>query len=350
MTAYWIMFIFPALLAFAPTNVTCNVGRLSWGGVVILLILIIGLRYEVGGDWAPYWTKFVDAKDVDFADAIIYFRDPGYWLFNWLFANSGLEIWSLNLLCATLSVSGIVAIAKRQPQPWIALTVAVPYILMVVSMGYVRQSAALGLVCWALLAVQDRQQWRFLLFAVLAATFHKSAVVVLPLFLFTLPRIKLRHWIMLGFMISVVFGILVLETLEAQWYSYVEKEKESSGALIRVAMNLPPALLLLLWKRKLGLDGENERHWYWFAWISLLCLFIVSYASTAVDRLALYLLPLQMVVYARAYKLFNTPVVRSAVSVAVILLYAVVMFVWLTYAKHAEDWLPYQFYPFVGLF
>lgn len=91
------------------------------------------------------------------------------------------------------------------------------------------------------------------------------------------------------------------------------------------------------------------RHWYWIALVSLAVVFLVSYTSTAVDRLSLYLLPLQIVVYSRVYLLFNDRLFRPVSSVAVLLLYATVMFFWLNYANHANNWLSYQFYPFVGI-
>ena len=119
------------------------------------------------------------------------------------------------------------ALARRQAQPWVALAVAVPYILVVLSMGYTRQAAALGLICWALLAIQDRRSWLFLILIVVAATFHKSAVVAMPLYLFTLQRIKFRHWMLLAAMLSVVVAVLVVETFESQWISYVESKERA---------------------------------------------------------------------------------------------------------------------------
>lgn len=350
MTVYWMMFALPALMVLMPWKATSALIKLAWVGMACLFVLLVGLRYQVGGDWVPYLLYFKQAYGARFGDAVQINHDPGYYFFNWLFSNQGLDVWSINLLCAVLSVSGVFAVARRQPQPWLALAVAAPYILIVVCMGYLRQSAAFGLVCWALLAVEDKRPWRFLVLVVIAATFHKSAVVAMPLYLFTQPRLRFYHWALLGMMLAAIVAVLVLETLEAQWHSYVEQKMESEGAVIRALMNLPPALLLLMFGKKLGLHNPASRHWYWVAWVSLASLAIVKLASTAVDRLALYLLPLQMVVYAHAYRMFRDRIFRSLVPIGVLLLYAAVLFVWLNFGKHADDWLPYQFYPLVGMF
>lgn len=349
MTTYWLMLVVPTIMALTPGQY--NLGRFNpfWLGVGLFLVVVIGLRYQVGGDWDNYFNNFRKAVGTPLLEAVIYHKDPGYWFFNWLFANAGLDVWAQNLLCAVLAVGGIMAIAKRQPLPWMALAIAVPYLLIVVSMGYVRQAAALGLVSWALLAVEDKRKWSFLFFALAATTFHKSAVVIFPFFLLTLDRIRFRHWIILCSILTIVFSVLVLETLEAQWSSYVEKQKESEGALIRVAMSFPPSLFLLIWRKKLGLGGEAGRIWFWFALASVGAIFLVNLASTAVDRLALYLLPLQLVVLGRLHKLFDSPLLRGAIFVIVLLFYFTVQFVWLNYANHADEWVPYQFYPMAGV-
>jgi len=346
MTIYWLMFAVPSLLAMMPWKATPKLSKLVWGATATSFILVVGLRFEVGADWMSYLMRFRETYGVQFSDAVRIYRDPGYYFFNWIFANAGFELWAVNLFCAVLSVSGVIAFAGRQPQPWVALAVAVPYMLVVVCMGYTRQSAAFGLFCWALLAVQDRLSWRFLMLVIAAATFHKSAVIAMPLYLFTLPRIKIRHWILLVAMLVTMVAVLIAETFEAKWHTYVEQQLESEGALIRVTMNFPPALVLLLLRKKLRLNDSKSRHWYWMAWTSLAAVIMVKFASTAVDRLALYLLPLQMVVYARAYLLFKERLYRSILSIGVLLFYAMVLFVWLNLGVHADAWLPYRFYSF----
>ncbi len=66
-------------------------------------------------------------------------------------------------------------------------------------------------------------------------------------------------------------------------------------------------------------------------------------SSTAVDRLALYILPLQVAILPRAAAAYFT---RGAATMFVILYSAAVLFVWLNFSAHAEFWVPYQFFPF----
>ena len=73
-------------------------------------------------------------------------------------------------------------------------------------------------------------------------------------------------------------------------------------------------------------------------------------SSTAVDRLALYIIPLQLVVLSRVPDAFpSRDGGRNVQLLVTIILYsAAIQFVWLTFANHAEFWLPYQFYPLLG--
>ena len=104
---------------------------------------------------------------------------------------------------------------------------------------------------------------------------------------------------------------------------------------------------MLLYGKRLAADPQERRLWTWMALLALLCVPLVSLASTAVDRVALYLIPLQLYVFARLPLLAGHNVrMRTALVLAVVGYYAVVQYVWLNHATHARYWLPYQFAPF----
>jgi|GEM_PF-5594608 len=74
-------------------------------------------------------------------------------------------------------------------------------------------------------------------------------------------------------------------------------------------------------------------------WLLFAC-FLPS--STVVDRLALYILPLQLGILSR----LPGTVIGPALGWGVVVVYSfLVQFVWLNYAAHANYWVPYQFYP-----
>jgi hypothetical protein len=100
-----------------------------------------------------------------------------------------------------------------------------------------------------------------------------------------------------------------------------------------------------MFKGKLGFELEEYRIWRNFALASLvftILLFVLT-SSTAVDRMSLYLMPLQIAVLTRVALLGES---RIPGTTAVLVYLFTVQFVWLNFAEHAQYWVPYQIYPF----
>jgi len=125
---------------------------------------------------------------------------------------------------------------------------------------------------------------------------------------------------------------------------YIEAEYQSEGAAIRVAMNSLSGVLLLLWPKRFALTLQQLRLWRALALTALGCvvaLVLLPSNSTAVDRIALYVIPLQMVVGSRfpgaqMFGLTSTQLLMSVLGFCL-----TVQFVWLNFATHASSWLPY---------
>jgi len=247
---------------------------------------------------------------------------------------------------------GLVLFCRAQPRPWLALAVAVPYLVTVVAMGYTRQGVAIGLAMLGLVALSDRKILRFVVFVALAAAFHKSAVILMPLAVLADSRHRLWTALWVG-LSSLLFYVLLLQTLvDTLTRDYLGAQSESSGAAIRVAMNAVPAVLFLLFRRRFVMPQTDRTFWTWMslAALALVGLLAVSPSSTAVDRVALYWIPLQLFVLSRLPNVLGKRDGRNAVWVRAVVVYsAAVLFVWLFFATYAVYWLPYQFYPWVLL-
>ncbi|MDO9010561.1 MAG: EpsG family protein [Gallionella sp.] len=355
MFVYWLIFLFPAWLAVTrlrPVQSQAARWSGSWHAVFWLLVLAIGLRYEVGGDWVNYLDAIKMVANVPLQQALSQ-GDPAYSLLNWLAVETGLGIYFTNTVCAALFAWGLLVFCRAQPRPWLALVVAVPYMVTVVAMGYTRQGIAIGLAMLGLVALADRKTLRFVMFVALAATFHKSAVILMPLAILagTKRKIWTAFWVGLS---SVLFFVLLLQdSVDALKSGYIEAEYQSQGAGLRLAMNAVPAILFLLFRRKFVMPQTERTFWTWMSLgaLGFVVLLVVSPSSTAVDRLALYWIPLQLFVLSRLPNAIGKPNGLNSMLVNGVVAYsAVVLFVWLFFATHAEYWLPYQFYPWVWLF
>ena len=147
-----------------------------------------------------------------------------------------------------------------------------------------------------------------------------------------------------GNLTLLFIGRLLEDSLASFVKNYVQAEYSSQGALIRVAMNLVPAALVLAAGRRLAFSDTERRLWRNFAIASfaLLALVVFSPSTTAVDRVALYVLPAQIAVLSRV----PGGLMRELTGKLAVVAYSfAVQFVWLNFAANAESWVPYKFFP-----
>lgn len=353
MLPYWFLFLLPACLAATPPNLTVAKTRLPlfWYLMSAVLVLTIGLRHEVGGDWFSYEAYIFAADRWTVIDALTT-GDPAYSLLNWMAAQTGQSLYFVNFICALIFTWGLVVFCRAQPRPWLALVVAVPYLVTVVAMGYTRQAVAIGAAMLALAALSEQRIFRFVALVVLAATFHKSAVILMPLAFLGASRRRIWTAVWVGVSTLFFYVLLLQDSVDVLTRGYIDTEYSSAGAEIRVAMNAAPALLFLLFRRRFAMSAADRSFWSWMSLgaLAFVGLLAVSPSSTAVDRMALYWIPLQLFVLSRLPNALGVANGRNDMWVCLVVVYsAAVLFVWLLYAKTAFAWLPYQFYPWVLL-
>jgi hypothetical protein len=240
---------------------------------------------------------------------------------------------------------------QNSPRPWLSLAVAVPYLVIVVAMGYTRQGVAIGLVMLGLVALDKGSMAKFLAWVVVAALFHKTALILIPMAIFA----GRKNWgVFAGVLLTAVllFFLLLAEYVDHLVAGYITDQYASSGAAIRIAMNAVPAAVFLVFRQRFDLTDAQRIFWTWMSLggLAFIGLLAVSPSSTAVDRVALYWIPLQLYVWSRWPAAMARTHNAQMPWVAGVLLYSLaVQFVWLFYADHSFAWVPYQFYPWVWL-
>lgn len=352
MLPYWFLFFLSALMALTRTRLV-RIHATSWSGywwvAFFLLVLVIGLRHQIGMDWGTYLIH-LQIAEYDSLEQAAKRTEPAYSLLNWVAVQLDLGVYLVNTVCASLFVWGLIVFCRAQPRPWLALVVALPYLVIVVAMGYTRQGVAIGLVMLGLVALSDRKLFHFIVFMVLAATFHKSAVILMPLAILANTRNRIWTILWVGLTTLLVFVLLLEESLKVFAANYIEVQYDSAGAAVRVAMNALPALMFLLLRRRFAISLAERSLWSWMSWGSLafVGLLQISPSSTAVDRVALYWIPLQLFVLSRLPEALGERNGNNIMWVIAVVFYsASVLFVWLFFADHSWAWLPYQFYPWV---
>jgi hypothetical protein len=360
MWPYWLLFIIPAYWAVKILKHSQQAAVIRnndpwpfiWKCIFVFLVFLIGFRHEVGGDWLTYLEMLEGYGDTSVNKREYSFQDPAFVILNQLAVQTGFGIYFLNLMSAIIFCWGLLVFCRAQPRAWLALTVAVPYLITVVAMGYTRQGVAIGVAMVAMTALGHGRILSFVLWIAFAATFHKSAIILLPMAVLANSKRRLMTFFWVVVASLVLFILMVQESLSFLMGGYIESEYQSSGAAIRVTMNVLPAVLFLSFRKRFQLTSQLSSFWSWMSWSAILLvgLLMISPSSTAVDRIALYWIPLQLFVLSRLPNALGRYDAKNLLWVLAVVGYsAAVHFVWLFYADTAFAWVPYQFYPWVWL-
>lgn len=357
MFPYWLLFAIFALGAVAarrtvPANGPANSRPpLRHGPLLAIAALVpvamIGFRYEVGGDWSAYDFIFEEIRYMGFWEAMSY-QEPAYAALNWFAQRLDIEIWAVNLVCGAIFTAGLVSFARTQPNPWLAVLVAVPFLVIGVAMGYSRQGVAIGCLMFGLTAISNNSFRKFVFWIMLAAMFHRTAIVMLPIVGLSYTRNRIQSVSLAIAGVAVAYFAMIAPALDRYTVGYIDFVYESEGAIVRLAMNLVPASLFLFLGNRFGVEGAEKATWRSFALLAFGCIVANIFVASSVitDRLALYVIPLQIFVFSRLPHALGHRGKPSGIIVILLVAYsAIVQFVWLNYANHAQYWLPYRLYP-----
>jgi hypothetical protein len=340
MWPYWLMYLLPAFAAILTAPGRKSAPWPPWLLLGLFFTVCIGFRLHVGGDWNNYLPYYYKEMGAAFTYPVK--GDLGYVLLNRLMARLHWGIYGVNTVCGLIFISGLIAFCRAQHRSWLAFAVAVPYIVIVVAMGYTRQGVALGLIFWGLARLEQGKFLQYAALVAFAALFHKTAVIMIPLGMFLYQR----GWLFRAASVALIgYGLwdaLMAPSLDQLWTSYVEQRMFSQGALIRVSMNCAAAFFLLVFWKEWKKTYPNALLWLWMACAAAASVFLVGAAPTAVDRLGLYLTPMQVAVFSRLPYLARKNLPAAVTARWILLGYGAVLFVWLNYAVHASHWLPYR--------
>lgn len=266
-----------------------------------ILFLFSAFRYEVGCDWISYFFEYKVAESLDWS-AIPALRQPIWWAILRGMHELGLPYLVANAVSSAVFFVGIHILARRQPDPLGFLVLLFPILIINMPMSGIRQGAAIGLICIAFTAFIDRRPLKFGLWVILAAGFHTSALIFLLLLPLAAGRYS-RNRLIIGAILALpgayylTFSDFGLTAISA----YVGTDIESAGASFRVGMLTLSALYFILALRKKWMKAWPQD--YPLASIGAIAMivatFLIPVSSVIADRFAYYLVPIQILIFAR---------------------------------------------------
>tara|TARA_B100000029_G_C17507247_1_gene934931 strand:+ start:177 stop:1436 length:1260 start_codon:yes stop_codon:yes gene_type:complete len=356
MTIYLSLFLIPILLNSLPIKFNEYSNRALLISFAILCAILIGFKYQVGGDWGVYEKYIIGANAVNFK-AMLSTKDPGFMSLLWISSYLGLGQTGINLFCSSIFMLGLYRVCKNQPYPWLAFIVAFPYLITVVGFGYTRQSMVIGIFFLAYTYWQEDKKFSSIKILSLIAfgfLFHKSILIFSPLiFIQKNGFIVNKKLLIISLPILLVLTLYYYSYLQLIWKFYVVQSQlhstisESSqasvayGSAIRSYMNIPAFILFYFFYKKFEIF--NDRRLLLIASIvSIILIVFTPYASTLLDRLGLYFILFQILIYSRIPLFFKDIHLKNLYVYGVTIFYLIVFIVWFNYSNSSVAWKPYK--------
>ena len=150
----------------------------------------------------------------------------------------------------------------------------------------------------------------------------------------------------------LLYYFFFIEAIAILTQNYLGTEYDSAGALIRLVMNAIPAIIFLSFRNSFALNRAAKDFWTGVSILALalLSLYFISPSSTAVDRIGLYLIPLQLFVMSRLPDVFGVYGARNPIINYLIIMYSLlVLITWIFFSSNAANWIPYKSFIWVWL-
>lgn len=325
---------------------------IALGLAAVFLVVFMGTRFETGCDYETYLLRFTyNYNDPDFR-SYLRLEEPGFHLLNFAVKTAGLGYMWLNLAASAIMVICLARFVRLSSAPMLVLTLLFPIVIVQLGMSGLRQALALGFLLQGVLSLQDRRRIVTALWILLAAQFHESAYVFLPLALMAGRKVSVPKMAAALVVLGPVAGFLVSSRLDVYTDRYVDQiygEYESGGAVYRYLMVLLPVIMFGWYRRRIQRIYPRL-----FETMKVFALMIVALAgvgiisTVALHRLTFYMMPMGMFIL----WIVSTAIVypnrasRKLIWGPVVLLGAYLV-VWFSTSRHANVcFTPYESFLF----
>lgn len=235
---------------------------------VLIFSIIIGLRFNVGGDYISYHDYFNSLDISRFENST--HTEFGYFILMYIIKYLELPFYFLFITTSFIQIIGIYKWAKNYKflLGWIIFYYFTSLYLFE-SMNIIRQAMAFSIILYSTIFIISSRLLPFVISIIIAALFHKSAIIFLPFyFFFKYDFIKNKYLQVALVLASTIFVNPVLESffnyfetltifLNYETYSNAGNRSDlfiqnnSNGYSLGYYFNLSVNLIIILYSDKL---------------------------------------------------------------------------------------------------
>lgn len=288
------------ILRYAMTN-NQVLSRQTYYFVLLALFIFSAFRFEIGCDWIGYKNAFAHTIGVHWTE-LLFSREVLFWIIIKLMHSINLPYPYINIISSAIFFIGIHILAKRQPDPLSFLIILFPILIINMPMSGIRQGAAIGIFCIALVAFIDMRPIKFLFWIIIATGIHTSAIIFILLLPFATGRFNNTRLAMIALLVfPCVIFFYFLDTVQLAIEIYVGSGREAYGAAFRVIfLALSGCYFLLCVKKKWQQNFPKDYSIVSIGSIAMILLaFLTPISTIIVDRFGYYLIPIQAMIFSR---------------------------------------------------
>ena len=319
--------------------------QMVWVICWLLTVLFIGFRHEVGTDW-PNYMAIWDAQGDSFISVLLHF-ELFYYILMYLVKGMGLTIHWLNLLTSFIAITPIFYYSYHQKNKWLALTSLVTVLFIITYMGYARQAPAIGLTIWAMFKFLDEKFISSFSILIAASLFHNSATLLIFIFAgFVFMQARPRYKLFVLALSSILL-ISQGDYLISRLLKLFDLGLISLGALPRIALVDIALIAAIIFRKKLFMSRFQRDFILYYSCCGLVASGLVFVNGVIADRVILYWLVIQIIVYGNISTITNNNNTRVFVLMSVVALNLCTLLVWLVFGTFSSDWIPYMNFLFI---
>lgn len=345
MFIYYLLFSIPVIYSLYKPRVkwSINVSLI----ISIIYILFIGLRKEIGVDWDKYQQIISDFEFPSFFEMLTSTTDPLYYSLNKFFQNFNGSIYYVNSICAIIFIFSLILFLNDLKRPFLGLSIAFPYLIVVIGSNYTRQSVAIGLSLLVIKFILKEKFLNAIFVSFLSIGFHSSGIFGLLYFMpFLFKSFKKRIDLILLFLIFLLAAVIsLIPSIGYLYGQYLEYSYVSQGFYFRTLIYSISGTIFIFNKERFtkNLNEKSLLTSLTFFTYFLLIIGIIFPSKTALlDRIGLYLTPLYLIVASSLPSLKLKQVNTTSITIFIHITSLSLMFIWFYLSPHIEYWVPYK--------
>ena len=308
------LFIFLLLLVLSVIHVFGRWNRYSdlfiYGMLFIIFWFTAGLRYETGIDWLTYTENFERTNPINIVFSSGFgkgmYLEPSYGLICSCVKYFGGSIQSVFFIMAFISTCFLFkSISLYSYNKAFSLLIYFCFVYLLLDMTGMRQAVAFNIFFYSTQFIRDQKMVKYLLFILLALTFHLSSIILFPLYFIVNKNITNRiMYVSVGIGLLLFLFHIGLLGLIVKGLLLIFENTVVSEKIILYTKNLALAtsrpfslemiiyliffILLLSFRKHHSQNDNTVNICYNFIWLHLLsCFYLYEYYDLSV-RIAIF--------------------------------------------------------------